>query len=61
MIYKRKYLYSCEHADKVLAISEQTKSDLINDLKEKLTEGDIVLTSGAGNVWEYGEKLGNQL
>lgn len=28
-IYSRKFRYSCEHADKIIAISKQTKEDLI--------------------------------
>ncbi len=28
-IYSKKFRYACEHADKVIAISEQTKSDII--------------------------------
>ena len=28
-IYKRKFRYACEHADKVIAISEQTKKDIM--------------------------------
>ncbi len=35
--------------------------DLIKELENTLVKGDIVLTTGAGNVWEYGEKLGNEL
>lgn len=29
-IYAKKFRYSCEHADKVIAISEQTKQDIID-------------------------------
>ena len=29
MMYKRKYLYSCNIADKIIAISQQTKRDLV--------------------------------
>src|SRR5829696_3916129 len=39
-IYKRKFRYSCEHADKIIAISEQTKKDIIEFYKtreEKIT------------------------
>ena len=32
-IYKRKFRYACEHADKIIAISEQTKSDIIEFYK----------------------------
>ncbi len=32
-IYKRKFRYSCEHADKVIAISEQTKRDILEFYK----------------------------
>jgi glycosyltransferase involved in cell wall biosynthesis len=32
-IYSRKFRYSCEHADKVIVISEQTKSDVIEYYK----------------------------
>lgn len=28
-IYKRKFKYACEHADKVIAISQQTRSDIM--------------------------------
>jgi glycosyltransferase involved in cell wall biosynthesis len=28
-IYKRKFKYACEHADKIIAISQQTKKDII--------------------------------
>ncbi len=28
-IYKRKFIYACDHADKVIAISEQTKNDIM--------------------------------
>jgi len=34
---------------------------LIGMLKKKISSGDIVLTSGAGNVWIYGEKLLEEL
>jgi glycosyltransferase involved in cell wall biosynthesis len=39
-LYKRKYLRSCKTADKIIAISEQTKRDLIEftDLSEKKIE-----------------------
>jgi len=39
-IYSRKFRYACEHADKVIAISEQTKRDIIAFYKtpeEKIT------------------------
>lgn len=32
-IYKRKFKYACDHADKVIAISEQTKKDIIGFYK----------------------------
>jgi glycosyltransferase involved in cell wall biosynthesis len=32
-IYSRKFRYACEHADKVIAISEQTKRDIIQFYK----------------------------
>jgi glycosyltransferase involved in cell wall biosynthesis len=32
-IYKRKFKYACEHADKVIAISEQTKEDIMEFYK----------------------------
>ncbi len=35
--------------------------NLVGMLKDKLISGDIVLTSGAGNVWVYGEKLIEEL
>jgi glycosyltransferase involved in cell wall biosynthesis len=39
-IYSRKFRYACEHANKVIAISEQTKKDIIDFYKtpeEKIT------------------------
>jgi len=39
-IYKRKFKYACDHADKVIAISEQTKEDIMEFYKtpeEKIT------------------------
>ena len=39
-IYSKKFRYACEHADKVIAISEQTKKDIIEFYKtpeEKIT------------------------
>lgn len=39
-IYKRKFRYACEHANKVIAISKQTKSDIMEFYKtpgEKIT------------------------
>ncbi len=39
-IYKRKFIYACDHADKVIAISEQTKNDIMefyNTPEEKIT------------------------
>jgi len=39
-IYKRKFRYACDHADKVIAISEQTKKDIMEFYKtpeEKIT------------------------
>jgi glycosyltransferase involved in cell wall biosynthesis len=39
-IYKRKFKYACDHADKVIAISEQTKKDIMEFYKtpeEKIT------------------------
>ncbi len=30
LIYRKKFKYACEHADKIIAISESTKKDLIN-------------------------------
>lgn len=35
--------------------------NLVGMVKEHLVPGDIVLTSGAGNVWMYGEKLLEEL
>jgi len=32
-IYKRKFKYACDHADKVIAISEQTKKDIMEFYK----------------------------
>ena len=32
-IYKRKFRYACDHADKVIAISEQTKKDILEIYK----------------------------
>jgi glycosyltransferase involved in cell wall biosynthesis len=32
-IYKRKFRYACDHADKVIAISEQTKKDIMEFYK----------------------------
>ena len=32
-IYKRKFKYACDHADKVIAISEQTKEDIMEFYK----------------------------
>jgi glycosyltransferase involved in cell wall biosynthesis len=32
-IYRKKFRYACEHADKVIAISEQTKKDIIEFYK----------------------------
>jgi glycosyltransferase involved in cell wall biosynthesis len=29
-IYEKKFRYACKHADKIIAISEQTKTDIIN-------------------------------
>ena len=29
-IYKRKFRYSCKHADRIIAVSDQTKSDLVS-------------------------------
>jgi glycosyltransferase involved in cell wall biosynthesis len=39
-IYRKKFRYACKHADKIIAISEQTKKDLIEFYKtpeEKIT------------------------
>jgi glycosyltransferase involved in cell wall biosynthesis len=39
-IYRKKFKYACEHADAVIAISQQTKNDIINFYKiapEKIT------------------------
>jgi len=39
-IYKRKFKYACDHADKVIAISQQTKKDIMEFYKtpeEKIT------------------------
>jgi glycosyltransferase involved in cell wall biosynthesis len=30
MIYRKKFKYACKHADKIIAISQQTKDDVIN-------------------------------
>jgi glycosyltransferase involved in cell wall biosynthesis len=32
-IYKRKFRYACQHADKIIAISEQTKNDILEFYK----------------------------
>ena len=32
-IYKRKFIYACDHADKIIAISEQTKNDIMEFYK----------------------------
>ncbi len=39
-IYNKKFRYACQHADKIIAISEQTKSDIVEFYKtpeEKIT------------------------
>lgn len=40
-IYQKKFRYACEHADKVIAISEQTKKDIIDFYK--VPEGKITV------------------
>lgn len=39
----------------------KTQEDLLKKIKNSISPGDIVLTSGAGNVWVHGEKLLNEL
>ncbi len=33
----------------------------IDELSESLKKGDVVLTSGAGNVWKYGERIAERI
>ena len=33
----------------------------VSSLKELLTDGDVLLTLGAGNVWQVGESLLKEL
>lgn len=41
-VYKKKFSYSCEVADKVIAISEQTKNDLVEYLKVPPSKIEVV-------------------
>ncbi len=34
---------------------------LVDELSENLKRGDVVLTSGAGNVWKYGERIAERI
>ena len=34
-----------------------TKEDVLNDLKGRVKEGDLVLTMGAGDIWKVGAAL----
>ncbi|WP_462137124.1 UDP-N-acetylmuramate--L-alanine ligase [Candidatus Mycalebacterium sp.] len=43
------------------AVYAPCEKDLVNKLKEDLSEGDIVLTLGAGNVWRCAEALADEL
>jgi glycosyltransferase involved in cell wall biosynthesis len=44
-IYTRKYKYACKHADKIIAISEQTKQDIIDFYKIEPEKIDVCLQS----------------
>jgi glycosyltransferase involved in cell wall biosynthesis len=44
-IYKRKYRYACEHADRIIAISQQTKQDLVDLYKIEAGKIDVCYQS----------------
>jgi glycosyltransferase involved in cell wall biosynthesis len=45
LTYRRKARYACKHADRVVAISEQTKQDLINYYQTPASKIDVVYQS----------------
>jgi len=44
-IYRKKFRYACQHADKIIAISQQTKQDIIDFYKISPDKIDIVYQS----------------
>jgi UDP-N-acetylmuramate--alanine ligase len=38
-----------------------TKEDVLNDLKDRVKEGDLVLTMGAGDIWKVGAALADSI
>ena len=56
-IYDKKFRYACAHADKIIAISEQTKKDIINYYKTP--EEKIVVCYQSCNP-AFGKKLGEE-
>lgn len=58
-INSKKLVEDINRAGNKKAMYVEDTDELINNLKNSLAEGDIVLTTGAGNVWEYGEQLGS--
>ena len=60
-ISSRKLTEDIQKAGNKKVLYAESYEELLNKLKNKLVKGDIVLTSGAGNVWEVGEQLKSEL
>jgi glycosyltransferase involved in cell wall biosynthesis len=59
-IYSRKAKFSCEHADRVIAISEQTKSDIVHYFKTPEEKIDVVYQGCDPDFYEPWDKAEKQ-
>ncbi|MDD5569784.1 MAG: glycosyltransferase family 1 protein [Bacteroidales bacterium] len=61
-IYEKKFRYSCEVADKIIAVSNQTKSDIVNFFKTDESKISVVY-QGCDNMFlnEVGEEEKNRI
>lgn len=60
-ITSEKLVKDIKKAGNVNARYVEDPDDLVDRLASELKKGDVLLTSGAGNVWKYGEKIAQQV
>jgi len=55
--YRRKWKHACQQADKVIAISEQTKSDIIEFLDIEASKIEVVYQSCHPSFYDYNDAM----
>ncbi|MEZ4887921.1 MAG: glycosyltransferase family 1 protein [Chitinophagales bacterium] len=57
LIYRQKWKYACQQADKVIAISEQTKSDIIEFLGIEASKIEVVYQGCHPSFYDYNDAI----